>query len=275
MRRTSIVLLVVLWPVAALAQRSDIALPTHAPIPTTMDVAVSGASNISAPKTDIGSLPLYYARRTGATVYASADFTTPYLQLSFHEPVFLVSTSGAWYEIRTEDGGHGYVLEREISNIWIRVSKSEKTVFVYEGTSLVSRIPADLAYNFFSDKSRQGSTVQPDHWRTPEGRFYVVSKNANSKFYKALVLNYPSPEDADRGLEQGLITKRQHRAIVAANARQLPPPMGTALGGMIEIHGQGTGARTSWTQGCVAVHNKEMDYLWDIVTVGTPVMIEP
>jgi hypothetical protein len=50
--------------------------------------------------------------------------------------------------------------------------------------------------------------------------------------------------------------------------------MGTDLGGWIEIHGDGTGAATAWTQGCVAVRNGAMDVLWDQVRVGTPVLIE-
>ena len=51
--------------------------------------------------------------------------------------------------------------------------------------------------------------------------------------------------------------------------------MNTALGGMIEIHGHGTGARSNWTQGCIAVRNDAMDRLWRWVAVGTPVVVEP
>ncbi len=50
--------------------------------------------------------------------------------------------------------------------------------------------------------------------------------------------------------------------------------MHTALGGMIEIHGDGTGVSNNWTQGCVAIHNTHIDKLWAWVEVGTPVIIE-
>jgi hypothetical protein len=50
--------------------------------------------------------------------------------------------------------------------------------------------------------------------------------------------------------------------------------MDTDLGGWIEIHGDGTGSATTWTQGCVAVRNGAMDVLWEQVRVGTPVLIE-
>jgi L,D-peptidoglycan transpeptidase YkuD (ErfK/YbiS/YcfS/YnhG family) len=50
--------------------------------------------------------------------------------------------------------------------------------------------------------------------------------------------------------------------------------MDTDLGGWIEIHGDGTGDATAWTQGCVAIRNAAMDVIWDHVRVGTPVLVE-
>lgn len=137
----------------------------------------------------------------------------------------------------------------------------------------MDRIPTDLGYNFFSDKERRGSSGDPDHWRTPEGEFFVANKNAYSQFYKAFVLNYPNAEDAARGLEDGLITEEQYEQIVHAENRFQMPPMDTELGGWIEIHGDGTGERQNWTQGCVAIQNVQMDRLWDMIEVGTPVLI--
>jgi hypothetical protein len=89
------------------------------------------------------------------------------------------------------------------------------------------------------------------------------------------VLNYPTVEDADRGLKEGIISVAEHRQIAGAAEAHRPPPMGTALGGFIEIHGRGTGARTSWTRGCVAIPDTDIDRLWDIVKVGTPVVVDP
>ena len=51
--------------------------------------------------------------------------------------------------------------------------------------------------------------------------------------------------------------------------------MNTRLGGLIEIHGSGSGRQRAWTRGCVALRNVHMDELWEIVGVGTPVVIEP
>lgn len=217
---------------------------------------------------------MYYAIERDATVYSAPDSAKPYLRVKLREPVFLLRDRGAWLQVKTEDGAIGYVPRTAVSNVWIRVSKEHRTLFVYQGTELVREIAADFGYNAFADKVRRGSSRDPDHWRTPEGVFYVVRKNPNSQFYKALVLNYPNAEDAERGRRQNLITQAQYQAIVRAEEEMRMPPMNTPLGGYIEIHGRGTGAGVNWTQGCVAVHDHEIDQLWQLAHVGTPVLIE-
>ncbi len=217
---------------------------------------------------------IYYVVTPNATVYTLPDSGRAYLSLGLREPVYVQETSNGWSHVRTQDGALGYVKAASLSNVWLRVSKRKKALYLYQGTDLIMKVPADFGYNAFADKERQGSLANPDHWRTPEGTFFVARKNPYSKFYKAFVLNYPNAEDAERGLRQGLISPEQHRAIVEAEASFSMPPMGTALGGMIEIHGDGTGSGTNWTQGCVAVHNDHMDDLWQWVQVGTPVLVE-
>lgn len=217
---------------------------------------------------------MYYAVERGATVFSAPDGQRAYIRLGFREPVYVLDTEGEWSHIRTQDGARGYVKSSALSNVWIRVSKRKKTLYLYRGVDLVTQIPADFGYNAYADKERRGSSANPDHWRTPEGAFFVVKKNPHSKFYKAFVLNYPTAEDARRGLKQGLITRQQHDAIVQAEDSFSLPPMSTALGGMIEIHGDGTGASSNWTQGCVAIHNTQIDKIWSWVEAGTPVIIE-
>ena len=219
--------------------------------------------------------PVFYALSDGIAIYPGMRRESESSRLVFQEPVSVLSFHGPWMRVRTSAGEEGYVESTYLSNVWIRVVKSKKTVYVYRGEVLESAIPADMAYNFFADKQQRGGSLRPDHWRTPEGRFYVVALNPNSQFHRAWVLNYPTPEDADRGLEEGIISSAEHRQIKNASAERRPPPMGTALGGFIEIHGRGTGARTNWTRGCVAIPDAEIDRLWDIVRVGTPVVVEP
>jgi hypothetical protein len=218
---------------------------------------------------------LFYAIQRGAVLYHRDDTTQAYLHVKFREPVHVLGDAGnGWKRVRTRDGAHGLMRAELLSDIWIRISKRTQTVLVYRGTELIHRFAADLGYNFYSDKERRGSAAEPDHWRTPEGEFFVVAKNPRSQFYKALVLNYPNAEDAERGFRDGLISQAEYDAIRNAEVQYAMPPMSTALGGYIELHGDGTGKRNNWTQGCVAIPNTQMDIIWDLVSVGTPVLID-
>jgi murein L,D-transpeptidase YafK len=124
-----------------------------------------------------------------------------------------------------------------------------------------------LGLNPVPDKVRQGDRA------TPEGEFYIFTKNDKSAFYLSLGVSYPNAEDAARGLRDNLISKAQHDAIVQAIKRKATPPQNTRLGGDIYIHGNG--ATSDWTWGCVALENEDVKELFDSVPVGTPVTIKP
>ena len=51
------------------------------------------------------------------------------------------------------------------------------------------------------------------------------------------------------------------------------PPWYTRLGGEIGFHGGGTG--WDWTEGCVALDNVDMRYLYAKIRIGTRVTIQP
>jgi len=211
----------------------------------------------------------------GQTVlYNRSDSTAPVKRLPVRTPLHRLNCTANWCRVRTESGRTGFVPAAALSNIWIHVSKAHQRLSLYRGPRRIETFEIDVGYNTFADKKKRGSPNERDHWRTPEGTFYVVDKNPQSEFYKALLLNYPTAADAERGLKQGLISRDQYEAIVQAQKQRRQPPMGTKLGGWIEIHGEGTGGATNWTQGCVAVQNQVMNKLWVDVQVGTPVLIE-
>lgn len=217
---------------------------------------------------------LYYVTGRTTSLYRDAEQTKPYIRLRFREPINVVSSGGDMKKVRTMDGAIGYVNTSEISNIWVLVSKRRKQVTLHQGMHTISRFKADFGYNAYSDKEIRGSDEDPDQWRTPDGVFYVVKKNPYSKYHRAFLLNYPNAEDAERGKRDGLISSEDYKAIMLAEKRGTPPPMGTPLGGYIEIHGNGTGLASNWTQGCVAVRDEDMDFMWSYVQEGTPVVIE-
>ena len=158
-------------------------------------------------------------------------------------------------------------LKLPLKNPLIVVTKSKRRLELYSDGAVVRTYKIGLGLNPVPDKIRQG-----DH-ATPEGDFYVFTKNDKSAFYLSLGISYPNIEDAERGLRDKLITRAQHDAIVRAIKRKATPPQNTRLGGDIYIHGNGS--RSDWTWGCVALENEDIRELFEAVMVGTKVTIKP
>lgn len=158
-------------------------------------------------------------------------------------------------------------LRLPLKNPRIVVLKSKRRLELYSDGAVVRTYKVGLGLNPVPDKKRQGDRA------TPEGNFYLFTKNDKSAFYLSLGISYPNREDAERGLRDKLISQGQHDAIVKAIRRKAAPLQHTALGGDIYIHGNG--ASSDWTWGCVALENEDMRELFDAVPVGTAVTIKP
>ena len=132
------------------------------------------------------------------------------------------------------------------------VDKSAHKTYIVKSGRLIKSYNCELGYNSAHQKLLAGDGA------TPEGRYQVVQiKVRSSKYYKALLLDYPNESDRVRFAEN----KRQ--GIISSRAR---------IGGLIEIHGDG-GKGNDWTEGCVALTNKDIDHILEYVTAGTPVTI--
>ena len=105
-----------------------------------------------------------------------------------------------------------------------------------------------------------GDKLSAGDKRTPEGLFYIDARQPNSKYHLALHISYPDVV---------------HRARSQA--------AGVQPGGDIMIHGlpNGLGAAgashriNDWTNGCVALTDEEIEQIWSVVPIGTPVEIKP
>ena len=125
---------------------------------------------------------------------------------------------------------------------------------LHAGGKVIRRYKVALGQGGLPPKEREGDA------RTPEGRYFIDAKYEHSAYHKALHVSYPNPEDRKRAAKLGV------------------PP-----GGAIMIHGLpngkgwvGAGHRLyDWTLGCIAVTDEEIDQVWKLVPVGTPVEIRP
>jgi len=114
--------------------------------------------------------------------------------------------------------------------------------------------------------------------KTPLGKFRIGWTNKKTRYHRFLGLTYPDLPAADRALVDGRINESDWQSIRRATEAGKVPSQGTPLGGMIGIHGIGTGDREihdefNWTNGCVALTNEEIDELLQWVKIGTPVEI--
>jgi murein L,D-transpeptidase YafK len=136
----------------------------------------------------------------------------------------------------------------------IVVAKADRTMTLMRNGQAFKTYRVALSREPVGPKEREG-----DH-RVPEGLYTIDSKNAHSRFHLALHISYPNPADRER-------------------ARKL----GVKPGGNIEIHGLGSTygwvgslqRQVDWTDGCIAVTNIEIEEIWNIVPVGTPLEIRP
>ncbi|MBI2626958.1 MAG: L,D-transpeptidase [Parcubacteria group bacterium] len=152
-------------------------------------------------------------------------------------------------------------------NLRIVIKKSARKLYLYKSGHLINVFPIALGWNPMGTKLEKGDG------KTPEGDYYVISKNPNSRFYLSLQLSYPNHDDACRGLTQHFINESQKKQIVEAVCNDRLPPQNTRLGGDIFIHGGGISE--DWTAGCVALSNPDIETLFKLIPVGTDVIIEP
>jgi murein L,D-transpeptidase YafK len=136
----------------------------------------------------------------------------------------------------------------------ILILKSARKLTLLRNGKPLRTYLVSLGSNPIGAKERQGDR------KTPEGLYRIDSRNAGSKFHRALHVS--DPNAADR-----LRARRLH----------------VAPGGEIMIHGWPNRWRAlgfvldhvDWTAGCIAVSDQEIEEIWKLVPNGTVVEIRP
>ncbi len=134
------------------------------------------------------------------------------------------------------------------------VRKSERRLELLRGDRVLRSYRVALGLNPEGHKEREGD------FRTPEGRYWLTHRNAQSDFFLSIAVSYPNATDLARARAEG----------------ERP-------GGSIMIHGQPNNPsysreyyrRMDWTNGCIAVTNSEMVDIWLLTPPNTPIEILP
>ncbi len=135
----------------------------------------------------------------------------------------------------------------------IIIDKLKRKLHVYAAGNRIASFDAELGAKGLKQKLHSGDQA------TPEGRYRVTEARGpgRTKFYKALLIDYPNAED---------------RARYAFGKKSGAVPLRAGIGSLIEIHGDG-GQGRDWTDGCVALTDSDMDKVFARSRVGTPVTI--
>jgi lipoprotein-anchoring transpeptidase ErfK/SrfK len=144
---------------------------------------------------------------------------------------------------------------------WILVEKTRRTLSLFEGARVVKTYPIVLGKDPYWAKLYQG-----DH-RTPEGEYHINKKYFHPFWSRFMMLDYPTPTNRE------IYAWSAARDLVPKRERGGPGP-----GGAIGIHGTEDESLNrrgiNWTEGCISLFNADVEELYQLVPVGTRVVIE-
>jgi murein L,D-transpeptidase YafK len=162
----------------------------------------------------------------------------------------------------------------EDASVRLVVWKRQHELWVVRNDRVIRRYHVSLGVSPSGPKLLRGDG------RTPVGRYYIYEKRPSEKFGLFMALSYPGVEDAERAFQRGLISADTWADIWIAEQRRASPPWDTPLGGFVGIHGTGSDPKraklrqvSDWTDGCIALSDRNIAELWELTPVGAEVQI--
>jgi L,D-peptidoglycan transpeptidase YkuD (ErfK/YbiS/YcfS/YnhG family) len=143
-------------------------------------------------------------------------------------------------------------------SLMVLVTKTRYKVEVYYRKNLVRVYKAVCG-----PRPEDNKTIEGDRC-TPEGWFRITQKNPASHYHKFLLIDYPNDSTNAR------LDRLKNDGRIARDARP-----GSAIG----IHGVFRNSddlidkKVGWTDGCIALRNKDIDDLYHLAAIGTRVFI--
>lgn len=131
----------------------------------------------------------------------------------------------------------------------IQVFKRKRKMYLISDKKVVKTYKIALGGNPVGKKQFEGDG------KTPEGLYFIDRQNPNSAYHLSLGISYPNATD---------------RAFAEAQGRK--------PGGDIFIHGRAgkdRGRGRDWTAGCIAVKDTEIEEIYPMIAIGTPIFIFP
>ena len=144
-------------------------------------------------------------------------------------------------------------IEENIRIEKIIVTKHKRTLDLISNDTIIKTYKVSLGRVPKEKKEFEGDK------KTPEGKYIIDNKSSKSNYHKNLSISYPNQKDIENA------NKYDKNA-----------------GGLIKIHGIRNGfgwigrfhLLFDWTLGCIAVTNREIDELYELIEIGTPIEIK-
>lgn len=163
-------------------------------------------------------------------------------------------------------------LTLDYDGYWILINSKKNKLKLYHDSNVLKEFHASIGKNGSSFNRVRGDK------KTPTGEFSINLFNSKSRFHKFFRINYPRKEHMKSALSKNIITQKEYNNYIANKEVKGIISQYTKLGGQIGIHGLGNRStwmnkKVNWTDGCIAISNKEIDDISKYIGIGTKVVI--
>jgi murein L,D-transpeptidase YafK len=144
-------------------------------------------------------------------------------------------------------------------DVSVVILKESYELKVYDQDGWYATYPVVFGSKSLGDKMYEGDR------KTPEGLYHIASKRPHEKWDKMMLIDYPTRADLEK------FKDRKAKGLIPKNAR---------IGGGIAIHGTwphddiAVDLYQNWTNGCISLKNEDVDELYDLLPIGTQVLIK-
>ena len=138
------------------------------------------------------------------------------------------------------------------------IDKSDFEMRIYDEDGWLASYPVVFGNKNLADKKMEGDR------ETPEGTFHITAKKMHKEWGCFLLLDYPTKESLQK------FQQRKSSGLIPPNAKP---------GGGIGIHGTRPNEEfavdkfMNWTNGCISVKYSDIFEIYEMLPVGTEVVI--
>lgn len=164
----------------------------------------------------------------------------------------------------------------ELEDISIVIDKKNYKLELYSGNILVKKYKAVMG------RKKSKIKTAPNDLVTPTGEYKICKILNHKNFHKFFEINYPNLNDALECYKNGKISNSVYKKLISRLKKGECPPSDLFDKYKIGIHGIGKydlifrnlPFTFNWTNGSIALSNKNIDELSSVVSVGTLVKIK-